>query len=107
MTGRETVHEVEATATLTLALPRERGGELRTVAAERLETVDPVRHAAVADLGEVDAHEDGLDVTVEAALTLQFDAPGEAEGAADRLSRAVAALDSFDVVAGPYEIEAW
>lgn len=107
MTGRETVHEVEVTATVTLALPRERGGELRTVAAEHLRTINAVSHAAVADLGEVDAHDDGLVVTVEAALTLQFDAPGEAEGAADRLSGAVADLDAFEVVAGPYEIEAW
>lgn len=107
MTGRETVHEVGATATVTFAVPRERGGELRAVAAEHLQTIDTVRHAAVADLGEVDAVEDGLVVTVDAALTLHFDAAGDAECAADRLAGAVADLDAFQVVAGPYEVEAW
>lgn len=107
MSGRETVNELEAAATVTLELPRERGGELRTVAAEALEELPSVRSAAVADLGEVDALEDALLVTVEADLTLHFDAAVDAGAARRRLADGVAALDGFEVLAGPYEIEAW
>lgn len=107
MSGRETVHELEVRAEVTLELPRERGGELRTVASERLAAFPFVRAAAVADLGEVDAHEDALVVTVETDLTLHFDAAPDAEGAREQLADAVAMLSSFEVLAGPYEIETW
>lgn len=107
MSGRETVHELEATAEVTLELPRERGGELRTVAVEHLEALRFVRAAAVLDQGSVDARELGLLVTVEADLTLHFEEPLDADGARDRLAEAVATLESFAVVAGPYEVEAW
>jgi hypothetical protein len=107
MTGRETVHELEATATVTLSVPRERGGELRAVATEHLEEIGFVRSAAVIEQGEVDAHEDGLAVTAEADLTLHFEtAQGGAEAQAS-LAGEVAALEAFEVASGPYEIEAW
>jgi hypothetical protein len=107
MTGRETVHELEVAATVTLSVPRERGGELRTVATEHLEAVPFVRHAAVVDQGDVDAHDDGLFVTSEVELTLHFERPGAASEAHERLAAAVTAVDGFEVVSGPYEIEAW
>jgi hypothetical protein len=107
MTGRATVHELETTATVTLAVPRERGGELRAVATEHLEAIDFVRSAAVVEQGAVDAHEDGLSVTCEADLTLHFGEPVDGEEARARLAAEVAALDDFDVLSGPYEIEAW
>jgi hypothetical protein len=107
MSARDTVHEMEATADVTLAVPRERGGELRTVATEHLESIPFVRNAAVVERGDVDAHDDGLSVTGEADLTLHFDTLADAEDPAGRLADAVADLDDFEVVAGPYEIEAW
>lgn len=107
MAGRETVHELAATATITLSVPRERGGELRAVATEHLTTIPFVRHAAVVDQREVDAHDDGLVVTSEVDLTLHFDSPGAASEAHERLAAEVTAVDEFEVVSGPYEMETW
>ena len=110
MPQRETVSEVIAAATLCVAVPVDRGGELAAGAQEVLESLPIVRYADVREIVEVDADDDGLAATIDCRVTLHVDAPS-ADGATVREVLRETALvrdvDRFAVVDVPYRIERW
>ena len=108
--SRDVVTEAILEGTLAVDVPIERGDELAAGAQDVLESLSIVRYADVREIGDVDAGDDGLAVTVDCRLTLHVDAETPDESAvrdAVRDLERVLEIDRLEVVDGPYRIEAW
>ncbi|WP_049927596.1 hypothetical protein [Halopiger goleimassiliensis] len=109
MVRRDVVTETIAEAALVVDVPIERGDELAAGAQDALESLAVVRYADVREIGEVDAGESGLAVSVDCRLTLHVDpdAPDESAGSDSvRDLERVLEIDRFETVDGPYRVEA-
>ena len=116
-TDRPAVTELIVEATPRVDVPVDRGDELAAAAQERLESVATVRYADAAEIGDVDAGEEGLAVALDCRLTLHANLEGDRTADApadpDAVRRSLLAddrvldLERFEVVDGPYRIESW
>lgn len=112
-TDRAAVTELIVEATPRVDVPVDRGDELAAAAQERLESVATVRYADAAEIGDVDAGEEGLAVALDCRLTLHADLEGDRTADPDAVRRSllgddrVLDLERFEVVDGPYRIESW